>query len=452
MERIRTWFKDMRARSWFVALLTGVNLLFWVIPKLSRLGMWFAVLPFALILLTLQLVKREIRWNAYTINLFAMAVFYILAWVRNPDFSYRALYPLILSCICMTVVGIVPKNDSGRAFRAGTLAIAAITLALMTLLSVMGTISVFTGRQLRFLWKQAYVGVQYSGVPGSRLFLLFSSNAAAALCVLSIMFVVYWLYNRPAPWLKVVLACAIVPLTISLIHCQSRGNNIALAAGLGALAFRALYLRGFRGKKRIWVALAAWAIVFFCMLALFNVIFKIDMHIASAFMKKEEVSSSESRSVTSGTFDMLGSGRGALWRNGIHYLLSHPSKLLLGMGAGDTVPAMRVEIPEMEAVTHLHNAFLETLARGGIPMLLSALAMLAMLVKPCLTLLVAQEAEEDRGLHVLVIMIGMLLLMSMVEVGLFSYANIRNILFFYFSARVMQACAPAGAPGLKSGK
>ena len=82
-------------------------------------------------------------------------------------------------------------------------------------------------------------------------------------------------------------------------------------------------------------------------------------------------------------------------------------------------------------------------------MLLSALAMLVMLVKPCLALLVAEETEETRGLHVFVVMIGMLLLVSIIEVGLFSYASPRNPLFFFIAGRVMHAWAPAGTPALQ---
>ena len=432
--------------SWFVALLVGTNMLYWILPLISRYSMSFAVLPFALILLAVQLARHEYRWNAYAVSLFLMAAFYILAWARNLDLSYRATYPLILSCASMTIVGIVPKNYSARTLKSETLTLAALVLVVMVPLAVVGMTSVFVGRKLPFLWKEACVGIEKNGAPKSRLYLLMHPNAASTLCSLSVMFIVYWLSNRPARWLKVVLGCAIVPLTLAVIHCQSRGNNTAFAMGIGALVFRALYLRGFRGKKRIWVALAAWCVVFFVLLWLFNSVFTVDVRIARALLKKKKAGSAVSRTVKEGTFSIFSNGRDILWRNAIRYLLKHPSKLLLGMGSGDYMDYIRAEMPDTLAVTHVHNAFLDTLVRGGIPMFLSAMAMLVMLVKPCLTLLVAEETEESRGMHALVIMIGMLVMISVVEVGLFSYANVRNILFFYASGRVMRACAPAGLP------
>ena len=354
MEWIRTWFKDMKARSWLIVLLIGTNLPYWLLPKVCRLSMLFVVFPFALILLTVQLVRREIRWNAYSINLFAMAAFYILAWVRNLNFAQLTLYHLIVSCVSMTIAGIVPRDYPERTLKAETLAFATVFLVLMTLLSVVGMASVYTGKQLPFLWKEA-IGIQVEGKPASRLFLLMHPNSVSTMCAMTIMFIIYWLYNRPPRWLKVVFACALVPLTLTIIHCQSRSNNIALAAGVAALIFRALYLRGFRGKKRIWVVLAAGCIAFFCVLGLMNVVFKIDMNIASVFLKKEEVSNAVPRTITEGTFDTFSTGRDVIWRTGMRYLLKHPSKLLLGMGAGKTAPAIRAEFPEMLRVSHLHN-------------------------------------------------------------------------------------------------
>ena len=446
---IRSWLGDMKARSWFVALLAGTNMLYWILPLISRYSMSLVVLPFALILLAVQLARREIRWNAYAVSLFLMAAFYILAWARNLDLSYRATYPLILSCASMTIVGIVPKDCPEKTLRTETLTLAAMILTVMVSLAIVGMTSVFVGRKLPFLWKEACVGLKRNGRPNSRIYLLMHPNASASMCAMAILFAIHWLNRQPTRWLKGVLACAIVPLAFAIIHCQSRSCNIAMATGVGALIFRALYLRGFRGKKRIWVALAAWVLTFFCLLWLSNVIFQMDMRVAKALLKTENTGRTVSRTVTDGTFDMLSNGRGSVWSITLRYLLKHPSKLLLGMGSGDLIPIIKAEFPELREQS-LVNAYLETLARGGIPMFLCAMAMCVMLVKPCITLLVAEETEENRGMHVFPIMIGMLLMISVVEVGLFSYANLRNILFFYAAGRVMRACAPTDARDLQT--
>ncbi len=429
--------KKLSARSWLLVAFMCTYLLWGLLAKVCILSTEFIVLPWAIALVASECLRGKVRKSLYNALLFIMAAAYLFASVRNGLGQEYARYALIVPCVAMLAAGIVPMDADSPSLRRETVAMAVPLLALMLVLALLGVISVFSGRPIRFLWKDEPVGIQEVNHFKDRIRLLVHPNTSSTLCLSSLLMAVYCLICRPRRWIRVLLWFAIAVFVVALTHCQSRSGNIALALVAGAFAFRAVWLRGIGGRWRVLVGLAVWALVFFAVLYLLNALYVTDIRLAR-LINARKPKPVVSRTVRAGTFEVFSNGRDGVWKNGIRYLLSHPADMLLGMGSGDIMSRIREAVPAMlKTAGHLHNAFLETLARGGVLMLGSAVGMLALLVKPCLIYLTAPETEETRGRHVFVIFIGAVLSLSLVEVGLFCYPHLCNILFFYAAGRVM---------------
>ena len=443
MSGLLSEIKKLSARSWLLVVFVCTYLLWSLLAKVSVLAAEFIVLPCSVALVAWECAHGKIRRNLYNALLFAMAAVYTLASVRNGLGTEAARYALIVPCAAMLVAGVVPADADGPSLRREAIAMSVPLLALMLPLALLGVISVFAGRPMHFLWKADAIGIPSVNHFKDRIRLLAHPNTSGTLCLSGILMAAYWLCNRPRRWLRVLLGFSIVVFAFAITHCQSRSGNIALALVAGAFVFRAICIRGVGGRWRFLVGLAAWALVFGATLWLINGLYVTDIRLARLINAKK-ARPVVSRTVRAGTFEVFSNGRDGVWKNGIRYLLTHPADMLLGMGSGDIMVRIRAAVPDMlKTAGHLHNAFLETLARGGVLMLASAVGMLALLVKPCVVCLTAPETEENRGRHVFAIIIGAMLSLSLVEVGLFCYPHLCNILFFYAAGRVTHDCAPA---------
>ena len=118
------------------------------------------------------------------------------------------------------------------------------------------------------------------------------------------------------------------------------------------------------------------------------------------------------------------------------YLIHHPKEMVFGMGAGDLVDRLTACNPARFPANHLHSGFLETLAHGGIFMLLCLIAWLLTLVRPTARLLTEKD-DPDRGAFIYAVFIGILLTVTLAEALLFVRVSLANLVFFYAASRAM---------------
>ena len=430
------------ARTWLMLAMLFDLLLSNVMTRFAALAMLCVITPCAVALVIVEIVHRRIRWTAYECILAAISAFYTLAAIRNRAVSVSALCTLTFCLAAMMAIGIVPKDMSAADAKRETKALSLLLLAYIVPLATLAMISVFTGRPIPVPGESEFIGIQALGRFGGRIRIFAHPNTTGSICLAAFVLAVFCLCDRPKRWVRALLWFSVAVLTLAIAHCQSRACNIAYGAAVGALAFRFVYLRGFGGKWRALLGLAVWAAALLAVLAAINGLFTLDVGIAKLLDSNARSGHAVSRALEQGAFDVFSNGRDEIWGNGIRYLTAHPADMLLGMGPGDIMERIRPTSTEfMMKVMHLHNSFLETLARGGVPMLLGVLAMLVMLVRPCVTLLTAPAERENPGRHIYVVLIGVLLLLSMVEPYLFSRAREVNLIFFFAAGHVMSATA-----------
>lgn len=391
--------------------------------------------------------------------------------------TLKGLAVLTYACGALLVAGIVPAEAEPADLRRESEIIAAFVVTSTLLFIVPAVVSVFIGRPITFppvpIEK---IGIQEVGLYGDRIRSLQHANKVAQMAVIGMFSAFYCLINRAWPRLKGLFIAAIAVYFMAMAHTQSRGSNIALGLGLGALVFRAGYQRLAGRRWRVLASLAAGALTLVLTVALVNGLFTADVFIAtrinagaraeeapapnlldalqqSAIDKKEdevgdardymdsavEVSDGVvvSRAVSTGVTEALSNGRGFIWRDAIDFLIHHPVDLVLGMGSGDVIDRMKAYNPDRFFSYHLHNGFLEALARGGVFMLVCLVWALCLLVKPSARVLVGRD-PGDPGSCVFPALIGMLLATALVEAVLFTDASVYNLLFFLAAGRVMR--------------
>ena len=553
----RGWLWARTLYLLFAALLYWVSCLNW---DAYLYGTVFVMAPWAVLLVAGSVARRQLRWNAYNILMFAAAGFYALAALRNGNLTPRGLLVLALgigtvwlgvrafsaggasrrraltragffllaaslavllatviceffghgdwlpwgtrrvasrgarsansaalllrsqkrtlkgltvltyACGAMLVAGIVPEDaDAAHLRREGMLLCLAVAVpGLVYLAPALAT--VFTGRPIRAEWLPSVVGIQAEGLVSDRIWALMHPNKAAMLAVAGIFCALYVLRGTRRRWARALLAAMMVVDAMALAHCQSRTGDIALGVGLGALAFRGVWLRLAGKRGRAVAGLAAWALALALTVLLVNGLYTADVLAATrlgasaennfaerlreeAERKRAELemdtSASDnpvevadgvvvSRTLAAGFLDVFSNGRDEIWRAGADYLAHNPMDLLLGMGSGDIMERVNDYDPGHNNANHLHNSFLETLARGGAFMLIALIWALCLLARPAARML-TDAGGADPGAPVFPVLIGVLLAISLVEALLFTDAAVYNLLFFYAAGRVMNA-------------
>ncbi len=382
----------------------------------------------------------------------------------------KGLTVLTHACGAMLVAGIVPAGaDDAHLRREGRL-ICLLVAGLWLTYLIPAVATVFMGRPIEADWLPSKLGIQMPGLVADRIWALMHPNSTGICAATGILCMVYCLH---APWrraLKVPLVLIIVADVMALAHSQSRTAEIALGLGLGAVAFRCVWLRRANRPRRVLLGLAAWGLTLALTVLFVSGVFTVDVFAASRMgasaesnllerMKQnaeekkyvdriEDVIVDEAteiadgvmvpRTMSAGFLDVFGNGRGAIWSNTVDYLIHHPADMLLGMGSDDIVDRMKAYNPERYPALYLHSGFLEVLARGGAFMLICLLGALALLVRPAARALTAPSGA-DAGGYMFAVLAGTLLLLPLVESLLFTDATVYNLLFFYAAGRVMHA-------------
>lgn len=392
----------------------------------------------------------------------------MLQYSRNR--TLRGVATLAHACGTMLVAGIIPEGtDEAHLRREGRmLCLLAAGLWLTYLVPAVAT--VFTGRPIEADWLPSKLGIQMPGLVGDRIWALMHPNSTGRCAVIGMLCAIYCLYAPWRRWQKALLWLIVVADLMALAHSQSRTAQIALGLGLGAMAFRAVWLKRADRPRRALMGAAAWGLTLVLTVLLVSGVFTVDVFAASRMGAAAEPNLLESmkqnaeekkyvdriedvvvdeatkiadgvmvpRTMSAGLFDVFSNGRGTIWSNGVDYLIHHPADMLLGMGSDDIIERMKAYNPERYPALHLHSGYLEVLARGGVFMLLCLLGTLGLLIKPTTRALVA-PAGADAGGYMFAVLVGTLLLLPLVETLLFTDASVYNLLFFYAAGRVMRA-------------
>lgn len=386
--------------------------------------------------------------------------------------TLRCLATLTYVCGGMLVAGIVPRDAGADHLRreARMLCLLVSVLALTTLAPAVA--SVFMGHPIEAAWLPAMIGIHADGLIVDRISALQHPNNTAVTAVIAIFCALYCMRAWPRRWQRTLLALACAIYLMALAHTQSRTSAIALGVGAGALAFRQVWLRSERKRRRWGLGLAAWALTMVLVVALVSGVFTVDVFIATRHNAAAESNLLESmrenaaqkkadealdappsdsavevadgvmvsRALSAGILNVFSNGRGEVWRDGMDYLIHHPMDMLFGMGPDDIMARMRDYNPDFYHANHLHSDYLEMLARGGIFMLICLLGALCLLARPTARALVAADGP-DPGAHIFAALVGVLLMLTLVESVVFNDATVYNLLFFFSAGRVMHAQA-----------
>lgn len=547
----------------FALILYWVSYFNW---DLIKYGTPFVLAPWAVLLLTHEASRGQIRFSAHTLLLFAMAGFFGLAALRNGNLTPRGLLVLALGCaaawtgfkalsretrrrrlwalcfavltaallvllyavLCeffghpewlpwgarkavrrgargaelliysqartlrgltsltyacgaMLVAGIVPMDMDPRHLRREGRLMCLLAAALILSYLAPAVATVFIGRPLQAAWMPGKLGIQTAGAYGDRIWAFMHPNSTAICAGIGIFCALYCMQTRRR-WLKALLTAAALIDLMALAHSQSRTGSMMLGLGLGAIAFRRVFL-SLAGKRwRIPAGLGAGAVALMLVILLTSGIYVADVYVAAHLGASAETNLLESlmesaadkqagetletefrddptkvaddlmipRTLSAGMLNVFSNGRGIIWRECLDYLIHNPRDMLFGMGSADILERMKAYNPDRYHAQYLHSGFLDVLARGGVFMLIALLGMLCTLFRPTLrTLLAAEDADDPRG-YLFAVLTGSLLLLPLVESLLFTDASIYNLLFFYAVGRVMFADrAHAGALRLR---
>ena len=397
------------------------------------------------------------------------------AFAYSRDWLLSDLSILIFVCFALLVAGIRPKDISGEYTRRESLAVCGLIAALCLMLMTPAVYSVFIGKPVVISCLGKSFGVTSPGFLNDRIRAAdLHPNLTSQYALVGLLSTLYCLLRARRWWTKAVLAVVSPVFLIAIVHTQSRTTNIALGVGVAAIVFRLLYLRLQARRWRVPISLLAGALTVILTVLSINALFSVDMYISlqrnatiqpnstpAADTAPTDSSDAEnttppddklvlsesaskwvmtSRASSEGSLNVTGNGRGLVWKEGVDYLLHNPLDLLFGMGAGDIVERMRAYNPDRFDAYHLHNGFLETLARGGAFMLLCLIAALLLLVRPTARLLTQRDAS-DPGSFMFALFIGVPLTISLSEALLFIDVSLFNLMFFYAASRAMQ-CGP----------
>lgn len=423
---------------------------------------------------------RWLPWMAKQAARGGHAASALVVRARERTQQLKGLTVLTYAWGSMLVAGIPPREADAACLRRESRVIDLFMVFSALAFTLPAVVSVFIARPitLPFL-PDEIIGIRQAGLISDRIRSLQHPNKVAQLAIVGTLFALHRLMNGTGRALRGALIASMAVFTLALAHTQSRGGNIVMGLAVGAMAFRWVYRRLEGRRWRVPAGLVSGGLALVLTVLLINGLFTADLLIANRInvaaraeggnlldslrQSAEEKKSAEkaeadahgwvdtavdmgdgvvvSRAMASGVTEVFSSGRNRIWREGLDYLIHHPTELLLGMGSGDVVDRMKAYNPDRFYAYHLHNGFLEALARGGVFMLLGILCLLWLMVKPAARMLVVDD-PRDPGSCVYPVLIGVLLATALVEAVLFTDATAYDIIFFYAAARVMGQGVP----------
>lgn len=460
MQKVLNGLPKLEKRTWYVLALT-----FFLWSKLfatiltNAIGS-FVMIPLGIIMLAFSIRKKRIGLNMCVKMLILSLAFLALANITSGQFEFGPWARLGTIMIFMLVAGTIPKDMDKDAARKERKIIATTFVCLMLPFFVLAIISVYTGSLFSVPGVVRYIGIQSIGNIEERIWILGHPNIAGRMGIGCMLFSIYCLHAYRSRWAKAFFAFAMVVFALGMIHTQSRTCNIMFAVLLGALSFRWVYIKLSGKAKGIIAGLAVCIVVAVIAMLMVNAIYAFDIEVASKLHPEySEGVTGKMRGGAHDALDAFDDGRDLIWKAGITYLKDNPSDLVFGMGTGSI---MKKIVADTGAETwdyagtaaHLHNSYLEALARGGILFVLCILVYLFALIKPCLMTLVDGDSERDRGAYIFPIMVAVLLLNGLMEEVLFTGTRPFSM-FFYFAAghtlfeygRIRSKANPVKLPG-----
>ena len=411
--------------------------------------------PWAICQVHRRYMEGEFEWNATLKWMCAGLMLYVLTAFVTLSVDQTWALDVGIVGFCSLFALFLPKKYTLEKMRGELFTIACWIVVVILPFVLIALASILLGKPIRVPGLNIPIGIPNEGDEAGRIRLFAHPNITARVVALNAIFSIYAIRVRKGKLLRAFFAVNLLVNVLALIHTQSRTCMIAFSVVLAVMAFRAICLR-FEGKKwRMIAGVAAGALVFCVALTGMNAIYKADIRAVRAISREnqEETEAIQSRAEVNGQFDVVGNGRGVIWKTTIAYMLDHPSTLIFGIGHDSAIERIRESYPEMRAYAHLHNSFMACLAQGGVLYLICILGFLCTVVRPAWRMLMTRESAGSRGLFIVPLTLIMLLLMSLTEEMLFTRAMYSNVLFYLMCGYALRynALTEKGEPA-KDGK
>lgn len=420
-----------------------------IATKLSWLILAMILIPWGITLAYRGFREHASSKKAYFLFAGMGVAIYLCASVLSGE-SYTDWRDYVyLTAIFVFGLMLVPKKTSVAQMHVQLSWIGAMFVLIYLPFQIAALISQFTGATISVPFVKYLLGLQGKNAFDGRMAVLYNPNVCARYSCCCIIFCLYALFARKNKGLKAFCIFAIGVNTLVIVHTQCRTCYIALGLIAALLCFRAIYL-AMASKRilRIGVGLAAAAAAFALMLTMLNGIYVADLKIAYAMTEKTETTQETDEAVTivprsekEGMFDASTSGRTEIWTAALKYMRANPKTLIVGMGSKSPMAKISeyATYPEwyISSNLHLHNSYLSALAHGGVFYLLSILAFLGTLIRPCWNLLIAPSKGENRGLFLLPVAVVMFLAFGMMEEAVFLFGEVTNVFFYVFTGLIL---------------
>lgn len=427
-------------RNWLILLVVLLYAFGAYVSASASMGIFYAVaMPWLVTLLYRERQNGIEKTGTLRVACAALAVSVLSAFVTlSVAGDWGCIFGF--ACICWLLLLFPGRNHSLEDAGQEIFSLGACMVSLYMPLAVLAILSMLLRTTVSLPGIDGLIGIQEDWDVGGRFYIMAHPNITARYAVFNMLFSIYVLTARKGKLLRGWFALNLLLNFIVLAHTQSRTCYIAMAAALGMIALRGIYLRLGEGVKGLLAGAVAAVLVFALTLTLLNGVYKVDVGLAQSLSDSEKVQQTEfvSHVEKQGQFDVTSNGRDTIWSLALNYLKEHPRYLLTGMGEGSLIDAIAEEYPQMSRYAHLHNSFLAALARYGVFYLICVIALLCMLVKPCWRLLMRREDGAGRGMFIAPVFIVVMLLMSLTEEMLFARQRYANLLFFFFSGIILK--------------
>lgn len=437
MERVQKRFSWMTERNLLILILLFMTVFAArIATQLSQAMVVALLFPWA-IGKAYQLKRDgDIPRSAPVLCSVAAMIVYILSTIVMGNLTMGFVHLLWSMAICAFFLMVPPRKLTLRGQHNELLSIGCMFVCIYLPFALVAMYSVFTGRVIRFPSITNPIGIQEINDVDCQLRIFSNPNTTCRYACFNIVFSIYAFIRMRRMWAKGFFAFNAVLNFFVLAHTQSRTGYIALAAAFAALAFRFFWLRA--KKFRIAAALIAAAVVFFAVVKGLELLFLADVRLAKSLIASvEQFAETVPRSEVRGHFNMLSSGRGEVWNTVIAYLREHPSYLITGMNSPDAFTTIARGHEQLELLGSCHNTYLGCILLSGVPFLLCILAFLCTLVRPCVSMLLEPADEENRGMFIVPVFIGMMLAMSFPEEMLFVNTGFVNYLFYFLCGHLL---------------
>lgn len=436
MQKVLNRLPRLEARTWYILAFVFFMWCKFFATFISNVMVTFVLVPLGIIMLGYDIRKKRISFNAFSLVMVVSLALLALANIKSGDFELNTWARFSAILVFMLIFGIVPQKVDARQAQKERKKATMLFICLMFPFFLLAVISVVIARPIPFPGAEVPIGIWNVGSIVDRVRILAHPNISARIALGCIIFCIYNMYGCSNRWKKAFLIIAIAVFSFGMIHAQSRTCNIMCAIALGAMAFRWAYIRLNGNIRGIIAGLAVCVAIVLIVMSLIGTVYSTNIKIVSVIHPELAENVNTELRGGDGQLDVFDNGRDYIWENGITYLCEHPSNFIIGMGTGDIMEKIVEETEPWLSDAwkpHLHNSYLEALARGGVPLIVCILAFLLLLVKPCVLILTDKDNIKDKGAYLFPILLGILLINGLTEEILFT--GIRTFsLFFYFAA------------------